>query len=185
MDNPIYQLLPKSMHEAISPYSLTQLCDPSLVDQLPISKANRNKLHAVREVIRQYNTKPSPIKGADDAMRIAQDMIGHQTREHLLCIALNAKHDILGTQVVHIGTVSATFVSTRDILKFVLEKNAYGFIVAHNHPSGDVTPSQKDIETTKKLIQTSELMGVQCLDHIIVSSTNAYSIREHYSHLGW
>ena len=75
-----------------------------------------------------------------------------------------------------IGTVDVTVVHPRDIFKFAIKNNATRIICAHNHPSGDVTPSKQDIEITKVIKETGDMVGIPLLDHIIVSNSEVYSI---------
>ena len=84
----------------------------------------------------------------------------------------------MGYQIVSRGTVSASLVHPREVFKAALLANSYALIVAHNHPAGSLTPSQEDIQTTETLIKAGNLLGVQIVDHIIVSSNGIQSLRE-------
>lgn len=102
-----------------------------------------------------------------------------QPKEHFLSITLNGGHEIIQIRVVSIGTSSETLAHPREIFCEALKENAAAIIVCHNHPSGTCLPSETDIETTKRLAQASELVGISLLDHIILDREGYYSFLEH------
>ena len=104
--------------------------------------------------------------------------LAHYSEEHFIAFHLDAKHQVIGYHEVSKGTLSASLVHPREVFKAALLSNAYAIIVAHNHPSGSVTPSREDIETTKQLIEAGKIMGVSVVDHCIVSSESMNSLRE-------
>jgi DNA repair protein RadC len=99
-------------------------------------------------------------------------------QEHLVCFALDTSGHILHRHTVFIGTVSQSFASPREIFARALKSFAYAIVVAHNHPSGVVTPSDGDIETTRILESAGVLLGVHLQDHIIVGKDDYYSFAE-------
>jgi len=105
------------------------------------------------------------------------------SEEHFVALHLNAKNQVTGFHVVSHGTVSASLVHPREVFKAALLSNAYAIIVAHNHPAGSTEPSPEDIDTTRQLIAAGKLLGVQILDHVIVTYREIASIRESYPHL--
>lgn len=100
-------------------------------------------------------------------------------QEHFLCVSLNGGHEIIEIRVVSVGTVNKTIVHPREVFGEALKKNAAAVIVAHNHPSGNCEPSQEDIETTEILYRSSELLGIELLDHVIFDRSSYYSFMEH------
>lgn len=99
-------------------------------------------------------------------------------REHLWRIDLDTRSRVLGFEVVSIGTLSATLVHPREIMKGALLANAAGFILAHNHPSGDETPSPEDRETTRRIKSAADLIGIPMVDHVIIAGEKFFSFRE-------
>lgn len=91
---------------------------------------------------------------------------------------LDAKNQVIGYHVVSHGTVSASLVHPREVFKAALLANSHALIVAHNHPAGSLTPSDEDIDVTRTLIKVGQLMGINVIDHIIVSSNGLCSLRE-------
>ena len=77
-----------------------------------------------------------------------------------------------------IGTLNASIVHPREIFKEALEHNAASVILVHNHPSGDPEPSQDDLEITKRIIEAGKIMGIDVLDHVIITKTKVFSFKE-------
>lgn len=102
-----------------------------------------------------------------------------RTKEHFICVTLNGGHEIIQIRVVSVGTLNKTIVHPREIFSDALKENAASIIVCHNHPSGNVNPSDEDISTTKNLIKVSELIGIPLLDHIIIDKNSYFSFLEH------
>lgn len=95
---------------------------------------------------------------------------------------LDARLQVTGYHVVSHGTVSASLVHPREVFKAAILNNAVSVVVAHNHPAGSTDPSQEDLDTTRQLIAAGRLLGIEILDHLIVSFRGVSSIRE--SHPG-
>lgn len=104
--------------------------------------------------------------------------LAHYSEEHFIAFHLDVKFQVVGYHEVSKGTLSASLVHPREVFKAALLSNAYAIIVAHNHPSGSVAASREDIETTRQLIQAGKIMGVEVVDHCIVSSESMNSLRE-------
>lgn len=105
----------------------------------------------------------------DTAAAIASRLIGDQPQEHLLLLILDVHNTVVGVHTVHIGTTSQCVVHVGDILRVALLANASSIILAHNHPSGQPTPSEADIKTTREVVAAGQLVGVQVLDHLVVT----------------
>jgi len=102
-----------------------------------------------------------------------------KTREHLMTIYLNARNEMVWKkQSMFIGTLNANLVHPREIFKEALEHNAASVILVHNHPSGDSEPSQDDIDITKRIVEAGKIMGIDVLDHIIMTKTKVFSFKE-------
>lgn len=99
-------------------------------------------------------------------------------QEEFYCIYLDAKKRVIDTKLLFVGTVNHSMVHPRDIFKEAYSLNAAFIICVHNHPSGDVNPSQDDVNVTKRIFEIGNLMGVKLVDHIIVSERKYYSFLE-------
>jgi len=118
-------------------------------------------------------------------IRSAKDVVAQavylrdRTREHLMTIYLNARNEMIWKkQSTFIGTLNANLVHPREIFKEALEHNAASVILVHNHPSGDPTPSEDDLVITKRLVEAGKILGIEVVDHIIVTKTRFFSFKE-------
>lgn len=91
-----------------------------------------------------------------------------ETKEIFLALHLDSKNRILCLDRVSVGTLNASLVHPRELLKSALLSSAAAIVLAHNHPSGDATPSREDLELTTRLKECGELLGIRILDHVIV-----------------
>lgn len=99
-------------------------------------------------------------------------------REHFWRVDLDAPNHIISYEVVSIGTLTASLVHPREVFVGVLLNKAAAVIIAHNHPSGEITPSPEDKETTRRLAKAGELLGVPVVDHLIVGAGKYFSFKE-------
>lgn len=106
------------------------------------------------------------------------DQLGSLQQEQLLVLYLDAKNQLLGQQAVSLGTADKALAHPRDIFRWAVVYNCTGMIVAHNHPSGHLTPSQQDLRFSQKLDTLSEEMGIKFWDHFIVAEQSYLSFRE-------
>lgn len=108
-------------------------------------------------------------KLAKKAVKIANRLIKDPYKEHFIGIYLNKKYEILGSEVISIGTLTAGLAHPREVLRPALVKRAFYVLVLHNHPSGNLEPSEADLTITKILMMGCELLGLRFLDHLIIS----------------
>lgn len=123
------------------------------------------------EDVRQEITSPEAV--ADLLMPEMRDL----KTEELRVLILDTKHRFLRSKTVSIGTLDASLVHPREVFREAIAASAGAIIVAHNHPSGDPTPSTEDRAVTERLRQASELIGIALLDHIIIGGTRWVSMR--------
>ena len=132
-----------------------------------------------RRLYNQGESGFTVIRNAEDAYRYLSTM-RQLPREQLRGLYLNAHNKIIRDEVISIGTVNANIVHARDIFRIAIECNAVAVVLAHNHPSGEVTPSAEDIDVTDQLIQAGKIIGIRVLDHIIVTKQAFQSVNAHY-----
>jgi DNA repair protein RadC len=101
-----------------------------------------------------------------------------QKKENFIELCLDTKNQIIREEIISIGSLNANVVHPREVFKTALAVSAAHIIVAHNHPSGDPTPSREDIEVTKKLIEAGKIIGVDVLDHVIIGDGRHFSMKE-------
>ena len=104
--------------------------------------------------------------------------LGHRAEEYCYLLCFNTKSKLLGVFEVSHGTVNASLLSTREIFMRALLIGAVHVIVVHNHPSGDPTPSNDDISTSRKIKDAGQLLGVKLLDSIVVCANSYSSLKE-------
>lgn len=117
----------------------------------------------------------------ESAFSLAKLEIGNLSKEALLVILRDVRGRLIHHEVVGIGTLSQVLVHPREVFNPAVRHRAHSLILAHNHPSGDPTPSTADIELTRAMVRSSQVMGIGLDDHLIVSKTSFYSMRQH----GW
>jgi len=99
-------------------------------------------------------------------------------QEHFVIFCLNVRGGAIHRQLVSLGTLSATIVHPREIFYPAIVHNAASIILAHNHPSGDSSPSDEDIGMTQRLVAAGKILGIQVADHVIVAERGFTSLRE-------
>lgn len=99
-------------------------------------------------------------------------------QEYILCLSLDSADRLITRRVVSIGTLTASLIHPREVFAGPLKDRAACILVAHNHPSGDVGPSEADVTATQQLVAAGILLGISLRDHIIVSRDGWYSFRK-------
>ena len=130
------------------------------------------------------NTRPDPpvlIRDSARAASILRPLFHGLDREQFLVACLDAKHAIIGVNVVSIGSLSFSIVHPREVFKPAILLNSAAIICSHNHPSGDPAPSAEDRVLTARLRQAGDLIGITILDHIILGDDRTYSFADQ----GW
>jgi DNA repair protein RadC len=106
-----------------------------------------------------------------------QKLIGDEDRENFLVVGLNTKNEVVCVHKAHTGSINATIVSPREIFKALILNNCNSVILSHNHPSGDCRASEEDRDVTLRLQECGEFLGIEILDHIIVSEKSYSSFK--------
>ncbi len=102
-----------------------------------------------------------------------------KTQEYFLVVTLNGSHEIINVHEATKGLANRTLIHPREVFRTAIEDNSVAIIIAHNHPSGNPEPSTEDIELTKRIKDAGEIIGINVLDHIIISRRDYYSFKEH------
>lgn len=120
------------------------------------------------------------VEHPDDVLDLCQSLqLNISNVERLYAFFLNSKARVTGFEECAVGALNVNDIQPRQIFSAALMCNASAIIVAHNHPSGDPTPSDTDIKTTEKLVKAGEILHVPIIDHIIVGGYKYYSFKEH------
>ena len=115
-----------------------------------------------------------------DVVPALADIVG-QRKEFFVCLFLNARNQVIHKEVVSIGSLCASIVHPREVFRAAVQHSAASVILAHNHPSGDASPSKADIDLTQRLVDAGRIMGIDVLDHIVVAESDFVSFKER----GW
>jgi DNA repair protein RadC len=117
------------------------------------------------------------IESSDDVIR-SLEYLRFEKREHFVAILLDAKSAIIRIATIHVGTLTMSVVGAREVFREAINDGAASLIVAHNHPSGDPTPSPEDVDVTLRLTEVGDLLDIAVLDHIIVGENRHTSLHK-------
>lgn len=148
-----------------------------------LGEAKFVQLQAVMEVARRYLLedlqREHKIASAKDSQYFLMSKLRDRTQEIFACIFLDNAHQIIRYEELFTGTIDSASVYPREVVKLALKYNAAALIFAHNHPSGDVSPSIADKDITKTLQQALSLVDIRVLDHLIIGEGGSFSFAEH------
>lgn len=166
--------------------SLQALAEASIEEMqaIPgIGLAKALKLKAAFSLSRRCDdTKQNPdrpIKSPLQVVQAALPFVRHEKKEIFLMLLLNVKLRLIGVEIISSGTLTATLVHPREVFYVAIKRKAHAWIAVHNHPSGSLEPSKEDLALTELLVKASEIVSIPLLDHVIVNSTEGYSLKEH------
>lgn len=118
------------------------------------------------------------IKSPLDVVDYLMEEMRYSMEENFNVVLLDTKNKVISVENITKGIVNASLVHPREVFKVAIRKNSTSMILAHNHPSGDPTPSKEDKSITKRLVETGRIVGIQVLDHIIIGDGNYLSFKE-------
>lgn len=118
------------------------------------------------------------ITSPTDAANLLMLEMGCLEQENLRTILLDTKNRVLDSPTVYVGNVNASIIRVSEIFRDAIRTNATAMIVAHNHPSGDPTPSPEDVQVTRSIVEAGNLLGIELLDHLIIGHQRFVSLRE-------
>ncbi|MNZ96929.1 hypothetical protein D3C78_1161460 [compost metagenome] len=113
-----------------------------------------------------------------DAADYVMEELRYLKKEHFMCLFLNTKNHIIARETLSIGTLNASLVHPREVFRAAIQRNSASIICAHNHPSGDPSPSPEDISLTKRLAEAGRLVGIEVLDHLVIGDGRYISLKE-------
>jgi DNA repair protein RadC len=142
-----------------------------------MKRLNVISLKMVREKTFPYAT--NIIRSPLDVFKLAREFLGEEDREHCVVLCLDTKNKITAVHTVSVGTLNSACVHPREVFKICILANSASFILLHNHPSNDTTPSPEDIQLTQRVKDAGELIGIELLDHVIISQDSHFSLKEH------
>ena len=127
---------------------------------------------------RKYRGKtPVTVTGPDHILTLVGQKLRKEKRELFIVVLLNARHEVLATETVSVGSLNASIVHPREVFLPAILRSAASVVLVHNHPSGDPEPSEEDLTITKRLVEVGDLLGIGVLDHLIIGSRGEVSFR--------
>lgn len=118
------------------------------------------------------------ITSPNDAANFLLLEMSHLEQEHLRTILLDTKNRIINSPTIYIGNVNSSIIRVGEVFREAVRENATALIVAHNHPSGDPTPSREDVQVTRSIVQAGKLLNIEVLDHLVIGQQRFVSLRE-------
>ncbi len=175
----------EACQELMSRYGLERLADLSLgelQENEGIGPAKAMQIQAVFELQKRLHFKRNAnkkVRAARDVFEYMNGRIPDETKEHLFLLHLNTKNQIVRHDLISVGTLNASLIHPREIYKSAIRESAHAIILVHNHPSGDVRPSNADKQVTAVLEEAGSILQIELLDHIITGKDAWFSFREH------
>jgi DNA repair protein RadC len=169
-------------NKLISKFGLDSLSDLSLKelqDVDGVGPAKAMQIKAIFELSNRYKlskTEKSALNNAEDVYRYASTRLKND-KEYFFVIHLDSKNHIIKDEIVSIGILNANIIHPREIFRTSIKECSNAIICVHNHPSGDVNPSDEDIQVTKILQKSSKILNIPLLDHVIISDSNFFSFK--------
>lgn len=165
--------------------SLRQLADLSIEELMTIkgigpAKAVQLKagIELGRRMANSRLNEPVTIRSPQDAAELLTEQLRYLQKEHFVCLFLNTKNHVVAQETLSMGSLNASIVHPREVFRAAIKCSSASIICAHNHPSGDPTPSPEDISLTKRLLQAGDIVGIDVLDHLIIGDSSFVSLKE-------
>ncbi|WP_418790748.1 RadC family protein [Phosphitispora sp. TUW77] len=118
------------------------------------------------------------IKTPYDVFNLLKERMRYLDREHFIAVSLNTKHHVITIETVSVGNLNSSLVHPRELFKNSIKRSAAALVLAHNHPSGDPSPSAEDVQITRRLVEAGKLIGIEVIDHIIIGECGFTSLKE-------
>ncbi len=146
-----------------------------------IGPSNAFGIKLFQAISERYSKEKIEFKTIFDSPKMIAEYlrgkIGRENKEYFITLFFDTRNNLI-VHDISVGTLNASLVHPREVFSQAIVKNASHVVVAHNHPSGDATPSEADILTTKRLIEAGEIIGISVVDHIIVTKDGYCSLKE-------
>ena len=133
-------------------------------------------------LVREQAERPYPLRHAGDVVGLLRAFLGDDPRERFCAVYLDSRHRPIAVHDAHVGTCDSSPVHPREVFGPAVALAATALVVAHNHPSGDPTPSEQDRAVTERLRQAGELLGIGLLDHVVIGDRRYYSFADEAFH---
>jgi DNA repair protein RadC len=173
-------------HELLRRFKSVKRISEATVEELSgidgIGLAKAAQLRACFELGRRQDLEDEPsryeLTNPQSVVKAVRASIQDKAKEHFKLVLLNVRNTILDISTISIGTVNASLVHPREVFKKAIAHGASSVVLAHNHPSGNPEPSEDDVRLTQRLVEAGRLLGIEVLDHIVVTTKDFVSFKE-------
>jgi DNA repair protein RadC len=159
---------------------IESLCYDDLLTIRGVNTATAGKIISALELARRHLVRDSaPLRTQQDILSRLGDIRAKQ-QEHFVVLTLDGGQRLIAQRTIAIGTLDSVVAHPREVFADAIADRAASIIAAHNHPSDDPVPSQKDISLTQQLVAAGQLLGITLADHVIVAKHSHFSCRQHH-----
>ncbi len=163
-----------------NPRRIADVGPDELADRFGLDPFEVRRVQALIEIGRKaagiQRDKLETMDTADAAYEHVKDL-GRETREHFVALLCDSQMRVRARKTIHIGTLTASMVGPREVFREAIREAASTIIVAHNHPSGDPTPSPEDVAVTKRLVEVGNLLDIPVVDHLVIGDGRYVSLK--------
>ena len=139
------------------------------------------RIHTAFEMGRRVITRTVQTRHMDSPVAVWEFLLPQMAclqREEFRVLILNNKNSLMKNAMISAGTVSEAIVHPREVFRDAIRESGAAVIIAHNHPTGELSPSREDIHTTQRLVEAGKIVGIPVLDHVIITNTSYFSMKE-------
>ena len=147
-----------------------------MADALPITPARREKLRAAF-AIHFLRDKPTMVCSPADAFYYLRDLCA-ESQEHFVVILLDTRNNIIGRDNLYKGSLNSSIIRAGEVFRMAIVNHAASIVIAHNHPSGDPSPSPDDVAVTRIIVEAGKLLDIVVQDHIVIGESRFISMKE-------
>lgn len=165
----------------VTPYELLDANEMELTRIKGIGSAKARQIVSTLKLARALNTpreNPYVIRSPKDVFDMIRFEIGHLMHEEFWIIPLNTKNHVICKKRISVGTLNSAIVHPREVYRSLIQRAAASYIAVHNHPTQMTEASPEDVQITKRLSDAGEILGIELLDHVIVSTDSYCSLKE-------
>ena len=130
------------------------------------------------EVVTIRKRKTVQITHPSDVYELLKNYI-RKRQEYFIVLTLDGNHNVVSVRIVSIGLMNKSIVHPREVFIHAIKDNACAIIAAHNHPSNNTVPSDEDLDTTRRLHEAGEIIGIKLIDSIVIGKSGYYSLKQH------
>jgi DNA repair protein RadC len=171
-------IMEASMEDLKQAKGLGEVKASKLIASFAIAKKVMEEIKISDEQNEAERKKHNSVTSPDELFKIIKEKISNFSKEHFYVVSLDARNNFIGIDEISVGTLTASIVHPRETFESAIRRHAAHIIIAHNHPSGETEPSEDDLKITKRLVESGKIMGIEVLDHLIITKNNYLSFKE-------